>query len=127
MKQGKPSVRGWRRRVLSFHFAGKGLVLLIRSQPNFRFHLLAAAGVIGAGLYFRVEAWEWVALLLSISSVLVAEALNSALEFLTDLVSPEYNPLAGKAKDAAAGAVLIAALLAVGVGLVVFLPYLWSF
>ena len=125
MKRDKPSVRGWRRRMLSFRFAGKGLLLLMRSQPNFRFHLLAAAGVIGAGFYFHVERWEWVALLLTISSVLVAEALNSALEFLTDLVSPQYHPLAGKAKDAAAAAVLIAALLAMGVGLVIFIPYLW--
>lgn len=99
--------------------------MLIRSQPNFRFHLLAAAGVVGAGLYFRIQAWEWAVLLLTISSVLVAEALNSALEFLTDLVSPEYHPTAGKVKDAAAGAVLIAAMLAVGIGLLVFLPYLW--
>jgi diacylglycerol kinase len=67
---------------------------------------------------------EWVALVICIVLVLALEAVNTALEYLTDLVSPEYHPLAGKAKDVAAAAVLIAAIGAVWVGILIFMPYL---
>ena len=68
---------------------------------------------------------EWVAISICIALVLALEALNTALEYLTDLVSPEYHPLAGKAKDAAAAAVLLVALGAIVVGLIVFIPHLF--
>ena len=79
---------------------------------------------IGAGWYFSIRALEWCAVILAIALVWTAEALNTALERLTDLVSPQHHPLAGQAKDIAAGAVLIAAIGAFCVGLVVFLPRL---
>lgn len=78
--------------------------------------------VIGAGFYFDISSMEWVALVLCIALVFAMEAVNTALEYLTDLVSPGFHPLAGKAKDAAAAAVLLAAAGAVVVGLVIFLP-----
>jgi diacylglycerol kinase (ATP) len=65
---------------------------------------------------------EWVAICMAMSLVWITEAFNTALEFLTDLCSPEYHPLAGKAKDVAAAAVLIAALFALATGLIVFIP-----
>jgi len=80
--------------------------------------------VIIAGLYFGIERWEWAILTGCITLVIAAEALNTAIEFLTDLASPEYHPLAGKAKDTAAAAVLFCAIGAVVIGIIVFWPYL---
>jgi diacylglycerol kinase (ATP) len=107
--------------TLRFAFRGIGFYL---SAPNT--WLLAAASAATAALAFhlRVSAVEWCLLILATSTVWVAEALNTALERLTDLVSPGYHPLAGRAKDIAAGAVLIAALLALAIGAVIFLPRL---
>ncbi len=112
------------KRILSFGYAFKGIRELVRSQPNARIHVLAAITVVIAGIYLRVGPAEWCLLALSITSVLAAEAFNTAIEYLTDLVSPEHHPLAGKAKDAAAAAVLFTAIGAAAVGLVIFLPKL---
>ena len=68
---------------------------------------------------------EWCALVLAMAMVLTAETLNTAIEAIADLVSPGFHPLAGRAKDVAAGAVLIAALGSVAIGLLVFGPHLW--
>ncbi|HNM27672.1 MAG TPA: diacylglycerol kinase family protein, partial [Saprospiraceae bacterium] len=102
-----------RRRIASFRYAFQGLGDLFRSQVNARIHLAAVVVVAGAGIYFHISAMEWVALVLCMSGVIALEALNTALEYLTDLVSPDPHPLAGKAKDVAAAAVLIMALGAV--------------
>lgn len=110
------------KRVASFKYAFNGIALLFKSQPNARIHLGVTLAVIGAGWYFRISVQEWILLVLTVGSVLAAEGFNTALEFLTDLVSPEYHELAGKTKDVAAGAVLIAAFAAVGVGLLIFGP-----
>ncbi len=115
-----------RKRADSFRFAFQGLKDLIRTQPNARIHLLAAVVATGAGLFFRISPPEWVAVILCIAVVFAAEAVNTALEYLTDLVSPDYHPLAGKTKDAAAAAVLILAIGAAAVGLVVFLPKIFG-
>lgn len=113
-----------KKRIQSFRYAFKGIGELVQSQANARIHLLAMAAVIAAGCYFKVSATEWCLLVFAIASVLAAEAFNTALEHLTDLASPEIHPLAGKAKDVAAAAVLIMAMGAAVVGLVVFLPKL---
>ncbi len=112
------------KRANSFVYAFKGIVTLFRTQPNAQIHLLATAAVLVCGFYFGLERWEWVAVTISISLVWLTEALNTAAEFIVDLVSPEYHPLAGKAKDVAAGAVLIASIFAVIVGGNIFLPKL---
>jgi len=109
-------------RLASFRFAFKGLADVYRSQPNMRIHLLAAAAVIALGLFFRISSVEWCILALTIGVVCVAELLNTALEYLTDLVSPDFHPLAGKAKDAAAAAVLVASIASVVVGCIIFIP-----
>ena len=98
-----------RRRIASFHFALQGVADLLRSQPNARIHIAAAAAV-AAGFYFRIASWEWVAVIFCIVLVIALEAVNTALEYLTDLASPDFHPLAGKAKDVAAAAVLVADL-----------------
>lgn len=113
-----------KKRIASFGFAFKGLGTLVRTQPNARIHLLATAVVVVAGCYFPLSTFEWLWLIGAIGSVWVTEALNTALEFLTDLVSPDHHPLAGHAKDVAAAAVLIAAVAAVVIGLMIFVPHL---
>ena len=108
--------------IASFRYAFKGIALLIKTQANTRFHLLAGAVVIVVAWYLEVSALEWAVLALTIGSVLAAEGFNTALEFLTDLVSPDYHELAGKTKDVAAGAVLITAFAAVAVAACIFGP-----
>ena len=112
-----------KKRLQSFGYAFKGIATLIRTQPNAQIHLLATVVVVAAGVFFEVGRGEWTALLLAMALVWTAEALNTAVEFLTDLVSPDPHPLAGKAKDVAASAVLIAAIFAVAVAVFVFWPY----
>ncbi len=113
-----------RERFKSFRYAFQGLTDLLRSQPNARIHLAAAAAVLSAGLALGLKPVEWMVLILTIAVVFAAEAFNTALEYLTDLASPEHHPLAGKAKDAAAAGVLLTALGAALVGGLLFLPKL---
>lgn len=110
------------KRADSFRYAFKGLADIFRSQPNARIHLAAATVAVGAGFFFQISRSEWLAVTVCIALVLALEAINTALEHLTDLVSPDIHPLAGKAKDAAAAAVLLAAMGGAAVGAIVFLP-----
>jgi rRNA maturation RNase YbeY len=109
-----------------FRAAGRGLLNVWATQPNLRIHLAISAVVLLAGALLGIERWEWAALVLTIALVLVAETLNTAIEAAVDLASPEIHPLAGRAKDAASAAVLLAALLAVAIGAIVFVPHLWA-
>ncbi len=110
------------KRLKSFKYAFSGVYDLIKTQPNVRIHVLAMLAVIVAGWYFQLAPQEWCMIALSIALVLAAEAFNTALEYLTNLVSPGYHPLAGKTKDVAAAGVLLTAAGATVVGLIVFLP-----
>jgi len=114
----------WRARLRSFGHAFSGVATLLHEQHNSRLHLLAAIIVISLGVLLELSRGDWIALVLAIGLVWLAEALNSALEYLCDAVTPEQHPLIKKSKDVAAAGVLLAALLAVVVGLLVFLPYL---
>lgn len=105
---------------MSFGFACKGLAALLASQRNARIHAAATAIVAAAGFYFNLGLTQWCLIILSVAAVWTAEALNTALEFLADAVSPDDHPLIGKAKDIAAGAVFLTALGAVLVGVLVF-------
>ena len=89
-----------------------------------KIHTAAALAVLCAGFYFEVETWEWMALLGCIAMVISLELVNSALEYLTDMVQPEFDPRAGKVKDVAAGAVLFAAVIAAVIGAWIFGSYL---
>ena len=106
----------------SFRCAFAGIAALFRTQANARIHLVVTALAIAAGWFFRISPGEWIAIVLSIGSVLAAEAMNSALEFLADATHPDPHPLVGRAKDIAAAAVLILAGTAVTVGAIVFVP-----
>jgi diacylglycerol kinase (ATP) len=99
---------------------------MLCTQDNAWVHLAATIAVVIGGLFLRLQANDWCWIALAIMSVWTAEALNTAFEFLTDVASPEFHPLAAKAKDVAAGAVLISAIGAVIVGLLVFVPKLMA-
>lgn len=111
-------------RLRSFKYAGAGILTMLQSQHNAWIHAVATLAVIAAGLFVGLSANEWVGLILATMAVWSAEALNTAFEFLADVASPEFHPLVKKAKDVAAGAVLLAALGAAVIGLLIFLPHL---
>src|SRR6266850_1380550 len=111
-------------RVRSFRCAFRGLRVMISSQHNAWIHAFATVVVVIAGFYFRLTRAEWCWIILAVISVWTAETLNTAFEFLTDVASPEFHPLAERAKDVAAGAVLIAAIGSVFIGLMVFGPHI---
>jgi diacylglycerol kinase len=113
-----------KKRWQSILFACQGLLDGFRTQPNFRIQLIVALAVVVTGWGLSISRLEWLAIVLTIALVLSAEMLNTAIEYLTDLASPEVHPLAGKAKDAAAAAVLLTAAAAVLVGILIFLPKL---
>ena len=115
----------WRERARSFGYAIAGVRTLVAEQPHARFHLLAGVLVIALAALLNVSRVEWIALLFAIALVWLAEGMNTALEYVCDATVPEQHPLIGKAKDVAAGAVLICAGIAVIVGLLVFTPYLF--
>ncbi len=112
-----------KKRLAAFGYAFKGMADLLLNHPHAHVHALATIVVLGAAIYFPLSRWEWACLVLSIGSVWTAEALNTALEYLTDLVSPDYHPLAGKVKDMASGGVMFACIAATGVGVIVFYPH----
>jgi diacylglycerol kinase (ATP) len=110
-------------RLRSFGHAFRGLKVLLQTQQNARIHAAAAILVIAAAALLRISSTEWSLIAIAILCVWVAEALNTAIEFVVDLVSPDHHSLAAKAKDVAAGAVLLAAIGAAVVGAIVFGPY----
>jgi diacylglycerol kinase (ATP) len=95
---------------------------MVASQHNAWIHAAATVTVVAAGLAVGLPAASWAWIVLAIGSVWTAEALNTAFEFLTDVASPDFHPLAEKAKDVAAGAVLLAAIGAVVIGGLIFWP-----
>lgn len=111
-------------RILSFKYAFNGIWITLKSQKNAWIHLFITIMVMIAGFYFGITAKEWCWIVLAISSVWTAEALNTAFEFLTDVASPEFHPLAAKGKDVSAGAVLISAIGAAIIGLIIFIPHI---
>jgi diacylglycerol kinase (ATP) len=110
--------------IRGFGYALNGIWHATATQLNFRVHLVAALIAVYGGYALHISTNEWLWIILCIAMVLVAELFNTALEFLTDLVSPEYNKKAGLVKDMAAGAVLITAICAMVIGLIIFVPKL---
>lgn len=110
-------------RLRSFGHAFRGLGILLRTEHNARIHAVATVLVAAAGALARISAVEWALIALAVVCVWATEAVNTSIESLVDLVSPEIHPLAARAKDVAAGAVLAAAMGALVVGLLVFGPH----
>lgn len=115
-----------RRRAASFGYAFLGIGAALRTEVHLRFHALATVVVIGLSFYFDISRLEWALVALAVGGVWGLELMNTAVEAVVNLVSPEYHPLAGRAKDVAAGAVLAGALAALVVGLLVFGPRVWA-
>ena len=113
-----------KQRLLSFKWAIKGILDLFSNHPNAKIHLLATVLVIPLSFYLKISAVEACLITLCIVLVLAMEAMNSALEYIADKVSPEHHELIGKAKDIAAGAVLIVAIGTVIIAGFIFLPKL---
>ena len=111
------------KQIKSFGPAFKGIRWMLK-DPNIFVHFPAACVVVGFAWYFEVSQLEWLWLLWAISVVWITETINTSIEKLVDLVSPDYHELAGKAKDLAAAAVLLATFFAITVGGIVFFPYL---
>ena len=113
-------------RFNSFKFAFRGWAFVLRTQKNAWIHLAATSLVIAAGLWLGISRYEWAIILLVIGIVWIAEFLNTALETILDIASPERHPLARIAKDVGAAAVLIAAVVAVAVGFIILGPSLFQ-
>lgn len=116
-----------KKRISSFNYAFKGLKYILETQHNFLIHLVIAVLVTAAGLLLDISNLEWCILVIAIAMVLGAEAFNTSLEKLTDILSPEYSIKAGIVKDIAAAAVLITAIASVIIGLIIFLPKILSY
>lgn len=112
------------KRIKSFSYAFKGIRIAITTQTNVKIHIFTIFPVIGLGFFLDISHYEWMALMICIGMVISAEIMNTSIEYLTDLVSPEYHPQAGKVKDLAAAAVLLAAITAFLVGCIIFIPKL---
>ncbi len=118
------SLRG---RLRSFRYAIRGVALMLRSQHNAWLHAVASLLILFVGVLFGLSPGEWCWVVLAVMAVWTAEALNTALEFLADVASPEFHPLVEKAKDVAAGAVLISALGSATIGILVLGPHACRF
>lgn len=110
-------------RIRSISCALVGVRLMVASQQNAWIHAAATLAVLAVGLFFGLTNAEWCWIVLAVVSVWTAEALNTAFEFLTDVASPQFHPLAANAKDVAAGAVLIAAVGSVVIGILILGPH----
>lgn len=109
-------------RANSFIFAFKGLWTMFSEEPNFRVHFLAALTTVLFGIFYKLNGTEWILITIVIGFVLVSEIFNSAIERIADFVSPEHNKIVGITKDLCAAMVLVAAIVSVIVGLIIFVP-----
>lgn len=110
------------KRAQSFKHAFRGIWVFVSTQHNVWIHAFVMCAVIVLGYIFSISSIEWIALIFSMGLVLCMEAVNTALEFDIDLTSPDYHPFARDTKDVAAGAVLLSVVVAVIVGLIIFVP-----
>lgn len=108
------------KRLKSFKYALRGFSGVAITQPNFIIHLIAIAVVFVVGYFMKISLMEWGLVVLAIGLVLIAEIFNTAIEWLGDLISPDYNEKIKWAKDAAAGGVLVAAGTAILIAILVF-------
>lgn len=111
---------------VSFDHAFDGFVHTIKTQPNFRFHLIASICVFLLGIYFSISTLEWLILIFTINMVIVAEMINTSIESMVDLITEERRENARVAKDVSAGMVLVSSFLAVIIGSFVFVPKIIS-
>lgn len=111
-------------RINAFGFAFKGIKNLLKSEANFQVEFSVALVMIILGFVFQITVTEWLFQIFAIGFVFSLEAINSAVEALSDALHPEWNEKIGKVKDLAAGAVLLASITAVVIGLIIYAPYI---
>jgi diacylglycerol kinase len=116
----------WQKFIAGFGYAFNGLGYALRTQRNIRVHTAIGMLAIIMGIVLHISAVEFAMIFVAITGVFIAELFNTVIELSIDLSTPEYNPLAKIAKDVAAGAVLLNAILAVIIGIFVFGPHLWT-
>jgi diacylglycerol kinase (ATP) len=120
MSESKFTIKG---RLNSFACAANGIWTMLREEHNAYLHAVATILVVVAGNIFHVSTIEWCLLVLAITGVWMAEALNTALEVLADVAMPDFHPMVEKAKDVAAGGVLITSIGALVIAILIFVPY----
>ncbi len=117
-----------KRGFIGFSYAWNGLKIMAK-EPNFRIHMIATLLVTIAGFYFKLNAIEWAVIVIVIGTVLISETFNSVVEQMIDYIKPEIHPTAKLIKDMSAGGVLLASVIAIIVGVIIFLPkiiHIWS-
>jgi undecaprenol kinase len=114
----------WQKEKKRFACAWEGMKNAIKEEEHMRVHIALAVVAIAAAAAVRISKWEWLILLLAIGSVITLELINTAIERVVDLVTTDFHPLAKAAKDIAAAAVLFAAIIAVIIGILIFLPHM---
>jgi len=114
-------------RIKSFGFAFKGIATAVKTAHNFRIHLAALVLVVAAGWFLGLSATEWCLVFLASAMVMSMELMNSAAEFIVDMISPGYNEKAGMIKDLAAAAVLVSAIFAAVIGCIIFGSHLYTY
>jgi len=107
----------------SFAFAITGIKMALRTERNMRIHLSVSVLVIFCAAFFSISKIEWLFILIAIGGIFSLELINTAIERVVDLITAEYHPLAKQAKDVAAGAVFIYSIMAVIIGIIIFLPH----
>lgn len=111
-----------KKRILSFKYAFTGIFVSVKSQCNLKIHIIAAIIAIILGFILKISNQEWLIISIVIGGVITAEMFNTTIEAIVDIISPEYSENAKKAKDISAGAILILAIVAVVVGIIIFVP-----
>ena len=111
-------------RLLSFKYAINGLLHVFKTEHNARIHAVAAVVALVLGWFLKIEKEEWFWIILAIGVVFMTELINSAFEYLANVVSPGQNEKIGKAKDLSAAAVLVAAIISLLIGSIIFIPKL---
>jgi len=122
----QPLQSEWAKFIASFGYAFRGLWYVLRTQRNARIHVSIAILAILLGIVLHISAVEFAMVFVAITGVFIAEMFNTVFELCIDLASPDYHPLAKIAKDVAAGAVLLSAMLSIIIGLFIFVPHIWE-
>jgi diacylglycerol kinase len=122
----QPLQSEWAKFIAGFGYAFRGLWYALRTQRNTRVHVSIAILAILLGIVLHISAVEFAIVFVAIAGVFIAEMFNTVFELCIDMASPDYHPLAKIAKDVAAGAVLLSAMLSIVIGLFVFGPHLWE-
>lgn len=116
-----------KRLINSFGYAFEGIKQAYLGEQNMRIHFFMATLVIIFGFFLKISYFEWLVCLLLIGLVIMAEFINTAVEYVVDLASPKVHPLAKAAKDTASAGVLMMAIISAGIGLIIFIPKLVAF